>query len=269
MSRAPRARKRFGQHFLVDEGVLQRIADVVRLQPDDRLLEIGPGPGALTTYLYGGSDVYVAVELDRDMVAPLRARFPDLELLSADILKVDLDAVLDPPGWRLVGNLPYNISSPLLLKLFKHLPLIRDMHFMFQRELGQRIGAQPGSKSWGRLGVMTQYHCEVEALFDVSPEAFAPPPKVYSQVVRLVPRTTLAEVDMTLFSRVLQLAFSSRRKRIANGLRGLPLDWARSGVDQDARPDVLSVEEFVSLANAVDEDALEAAASESGPGRSR
>jgi len=250
MSRAPRARKRFGQHFLVDEGVLQRIADVVNVAPDDRLLEIGPGPGALTHYLYGDAVRYVAVELDRDLIAPLKARFSGLELISADILRIDLAALLDPPGWRLVGNLPYNISSPLLLKLFQHLPLIRDMHFMFQRELGARIGAAPGSKSWGRLGVLTQYYCEVESLFDVPPEAFSPPPKVYSQVVRLVPRQTLADVDLERFNRVLQLAFSARRKRIANGLKTLSLDWSQVSVDPDARPDVLSVEDFVGLARA-------------------
>jgi 16S rRNA (adenine1518-N6/adenine1519-N6)-dimethyltransferase len=254
MSRPPRARKRFGQHFLVDEGVLQRIADVVRLGPEDRLLEIGPGPGALTDYLYGEPARYVAVELDRDLVAPLEARFPDLELISGDILRVDLDEILDPPGWRLVGNLPYNISSPLLLKLFRHLPRIRDMHFMFQRELGARIGASPGSKNWGRLGVLTQYYCEVESLFDVSPEAFSPPPKVYSQVVRLMPRKELAPVNLETFNRVLQLAFSSRRKRIANGLKDLNIDWQQAAVDLDARPDVLGLKEFLSLANAVTEE---------------
>ena len=254
MSRQPRARKRFGQHFLVDEGVLQRIADVIRLGPEDRLLEIGPGPGALTDYLYGEPARYVAVELDRDLVAPLKARFPDLELISADILRVDLDEILDPPGWRLVGNLPYNISSPLLLKLFRHLPRIQDMHFMFQRELGARIGASPGSKNWGRLGVLTQYYCEVESLFDVPPEAFAPPPRVYSQVVRLMPRKELAPVNLEVFSRVLQLAFSSRRKRIANGLKDLNIDWQQAAVDLDARPDVLGLEDFLSLANAVTEE---------------
>ena len=254
MTRPPRARKRFGQHFLVDEGVLQRIADVVRLRPDDRLLEIGPGPGALTGYLYGESARYVAVELDRDMIAPLQARFPELTLVNDDILRVDLDALLDPPGWRLVGNLPYNISSPLLLKLFRHLPRIRDMHFMFQRELGARIGAAPGSKSWGRLGVLTQYYCEVESLFDVAPEAFSPPPRVHSQVVRLVPRKSLAPVDAARLGRVLQLAFSARRKRIAKGLRDLHVDWNRAAVDPDARPDVLSVADFVALANAAAED---------------
>ena len=254
MSKAPRARKRFGQHFLVDEGVLQRIADVVRLQPDDRLLEIGPGPGALTGYLYGDPGRYVAVELDRDLIAPLKARFAELELISADILRVDLAEVLDPPGWRLVGNLPYNISSPLLLKLFEHLPRITDMHFMFQRELGQRIGASPGSKSWGRLGVLTQYYCDVEPLFDVPPEAFSPPPKVWSQVVRLMPKRERPAVDLVQFNRVLQLAFSSRRKRIANGLRDLNVDWDKAQVNVDARPDVLSLEEFLRLADAVQAD---------------
>lgn len=251
MSRHPPARKRFGQHFLVDEGVLQRIADTVRPQPADRLLEIGPGHGALTRYLYGSTAAYLAVELDRDLIAPLSGSFPGLELVSADILKVNLDSLLEPPGWRLVGNLPYNISSPLLLKLFNHLPRIRDMHFMFQRELGARLGAVPGTKSWGRLGVLTQYFCEVDSLFDVPPEAFAPPPKVHSQLVRLLPRQTCEAVDLDRFRQVLQLAFSARRKRIANGLKTLRLDWKRAAVDPDSRPDMLSVSEFVRLANAV------------------
>jgi len=245
------ARKRFGQHFLVDEGVLQRIADSLSPQPADRLLEIGPGHGALTRYLYGNTAAYVAVELDRDLIAPLKASFPGMELVSADILKVDLDALLEPPPWRLVGNLPYNISSPLLIKLFGHLPRIRDMHFMFQRELGARLGAVPGTKSWGRLGVLTQFYCEVDSLFDVPPEAFSPPPKVHSQVVRLVPRQEREAVDLDRFQQVLQLAFSARRKRIANGLKTLRLDWDRAAVDPDSRPDVLSVSDFVRLANSV------------------
>ncbi|MGE0626016.1 MAG: 16S rRNA (adenine(1518)-N(6)/adenine(1519)-N(6))-dimethyltransferase RsmA [Pseudomonadales bacterium] len=245
------ARKRFGQHFLVDEGVLQHIADVVRPQSEDRLLEIGPGHGALTRYLYGQTASYVAVELDRDLIAPLKAAFPGLSLVSADILKVDLDSLLEPPGWRLVGNLPYNISSPLLIKLFDHLPRIRDMHFMFQRELGARLGAEPGTKSWGRLGVLTQYFCEVESLFDVPPEAFAPPPKVHSQVVRLLPRRDREAVDLEKLHQVLQRAFSARRKRIANGLKTLRLDWDRAAVDPERRPDALTVGEFVRLANAV------------------
>ena len=125
------------------------------------------------------------------------------------------------------------------------------MHFMFQRELGERIGAAPGSKSWGRLGVLTQYYCEVESLFDVLPEAFSPPPKVHSQVVRLVPRKELVPVKMENFNQVLQRAFSSRRKRIANGLKDLDIDWQLAAVDPDARPDVLSVGDFLGLANAM------------------
>jgi 16S rRNA (adenine1518-N6/adenine1519-N6)-dimethyltransferase len=245
------ARKRFGQHFLTDEGVLQRIADLVRPQPADRLMEIGPGHGALTRYLNTGTERYLAVELDRDLIGPLTARFEDIDVISGDILKVNLVELLNPPGWRLVGNLPYNISSPLLGRLFSHLHLIRDMHFMFQRELAERLSGVPGRKSWGRLSVMTQYHCEVESLFDVSPMAFSPPPKVYSQVVRLRPREEREPVDMQVFEQVLRLAFSARRKRIANALKTLAVDWEAAQVDQSRRPDDLAVKEFVRLANAV------------------
>ena len=252
MSRPPRARKRFGQHYLVDEAVLQDIADVVRPSGKDRLIEVGPGLGALTGYLFGGTSKYVAVELDRDLIGPLQARFPSLELISADILRVDLRQLLDPPGWRLVGNLPYNISSPLLIKLFPHLDLLEDMHFMFQRELGARLSAVPGTRNWGRLSVVTQYHCVVEALFDVPPEAFSPPPRVHSQMVRLVPRREREAVDEGIFAEVLQLAFSARRKRIANGLKKLEVDWHAADVDPEIRPDQLSVRDFVNLANAVE-----------------
>ncbi|MEM8766442.1 MAG: 16S rRNA (adenine(1518)-N(6)/adenine(1519)-N(6))-dimethyltransferase RsmA [Pseudomonadota bacterium] len=248
----PRARKRFGQHFLTDEGVLQRIVDAMGLVSADRLLEIGPGPGALTSYLYGLTDHFAAVELDRDMIVPLTVRFPKLALTSADILRVDLDNLLEPAGWRLVGNLPYNISSPLLLKLYGHLDRIVDMHFMFQRELGARLAAIPGTKDWSRLSVMTQYHCEVESLFDVPPEAFSPPPRVHSQVVRLRPRTSAPAVDLTSLDQVLKAAFSARRKRIANGLKQLPVNWRATDVDPDLRPDSLSLEAFVELARALE-----------------
>lgn len=254
MTHLPRARKRFGQHFLTDEGVLQRLADAIRPLESDRLFEIGPGPGALTSYLYGSTGRYLAVELDRDLIEPLKVRFPELELVSGDILKVDLESLLEPEKWRLVGNLPFNISSPLLIMLFQHLDRIEDAHFMFQRELGARLTASPGTKSWGRLGIVTQYFCHVEALFDVLPDAFTPPPKVHSQVVRLTPRRELAAVDLDQFNQVLRMAFSARRKRIANALKSLPLDWTRTGVDQGARADDISVEEFVGLANAIEVD---------------
>jgi len=153
--------------------------------------------------------------------------------------------------WRLVGNLPYNISSPLLLKLFAHLELIVDMHFMFQRELSQRLAAQPGTKDWGRLSVLTQYHCLVQPLFDVPPEAFRPPPKVQSQVIRLAPRPDKPEVDEEVLKRVLRTAFSSRRKRLSNGLKLFELDWDALPVTPDQRPDQLSVEDYVKIAQAV------------------
>ncbi|MEZ5552665.1 MAG: 16S rRNA (adenine(1518)-N(6)/adenine(1519)-N(6))-dimethyltransferase RsmA [Pseudomonadales bacterium] len=245
------ARKRFGQHFLEDEGVLQQIGSAVRPRADDQLLEIGPGHGALTAQLFGSSRRYQAVEIDRDLIAPLLARFHGIELHSADILKVDVDRLLDPPGWRIVGNLPYNITTPLLMKLFESIGAITDMHFMVQRELGARLAAEPGTKAWGRLTVITQYHCEVEALFDVPPEAFVPPPKVHSQVLRLVPRSSPQQVDVHALGQVLRVAFSGRRKRIANALKRFEVDWDRAGVDAGARADQLSVQQYVDITNVV------------------
>lgn len=245
------ARKRFGQHFLEDEGVLQRIGSAVRPRADDQLLEIGPGYGALTAQLFGLSRRYLAVEIDRDLIAPLMARFHGIELHNADILKVDVDRLLDPPGWRIVGNLPYNITTPLLMKLFESIRAITDMHFMVQRELGARLAAEPGTKAWGRLTVMTQYHCEVEALFDVPPQAFVPPPKVHSQVLRLLPRSTPQKVDIGTMGQVLRVAFSGRRKRIANALKPFGIDWDRAGVDAGARADQLSVQQYVDITNQV------------------
>ena len=244
-----RARKRFGQHFLTDAGVLERIYQAVKPEAADKLLEIGPGRGSLTACLYGETQEYLAVEIDRDLIAGLTRRFPDMELVNADILALDLAAVLSGK-WRVVGNLPYNISSPLLVKLYADLEHIKDMHFMFQRELGERLSANPGSKDWGRLSVVTQYHCQVEPLFDVDPWAFAPPPKVYSQVVRLTPRAHKPEVDLEQLNVVLRTAFSARRKRISNALKSFELDWERLGVRADARPDQLSVAEYVAIANA-------------------
>lgn len=248
-----RARKRFGQHFLVDESVLERM--VARMQPaaDDRLLEIGPGHGALTQHLYGRVSEYVAVEIDRDLIAPLKAHFSGIDVHNIDVLKMALNETLSTGDWRLTGNLPYNISTPLLIKLFDHLELIQDMHFMFQRELGQRLCAVPETKNWGRLSVLTQFHCEVEPLFDVPPEAFRPRPKVHSQVVRLVPKADKPVVNLAKLKKILQLSFSARRKRMSNALKSLDLPWDRISVDSGARPDQLDVEQFVELANMMED----------------
>ena len=248
-----RARKRFGQHFLVDESVLERMVARIHPAADDRLLEIGPGHGALTGHLYDRVSEYVAVEIDRDLIAPLKAHFSGLDVQNIDVLKMALHETLSAGSWRLTGNLPYNISTPLLIKLFDHLELIRDMHFMFQRELGQRLCAVPETKSWGRLSVLTQFHCEVEPLFDVPPEAFRPPPKVHSQIVRLVPKGDKPVVDLVKLKKILQLSFSARRKRMSNALKSLDMPWDRTSVDSGARPDQLSVAQFVELANMMED----------------
>lgn len=250
--RTVRARKRFGQHFLVDDAVLTNMVAAIRPQAEDAVLEIGPGHGALTAVLYGSPRRYAAVEIDRDLIPFLRARFAELALVNDDVLRVDLGSLLNdgPNPWRVVGNLPYNISTPLLVRLLDHLPRIQDMHFMLQREVAARLAGSPGSKAWGRIAVLTQYHCHVERLFDVAPESFEPPPRVWSAVVRLVPRQTpLALEDPGNLDRILRHAFSQRRKRLSNALQSLSVDWDRAGIDPGRRADDLSVAEFVSLAN--------------------
>ncbi|TNF87970.1 MAG: 16S rRNA (adenine(1518)-N(6)/adenine(1519)-N(6))-dimethyltransferase RsmA [Gammaproteobacteria bacterium] len=247
-----RARKRFGQHFLTDEAVLQRMADVIRLGPNDQVVEIGPGTGALTAVLHEAPARYLAVEIDRDLAPELTRRFPGVEVVNADVLRVSLEELLGSQSWRVVGNLPYNISTPLLVRLFAHADRIRDMHFMLQREVALRLAAVPGTKAWGRLTVLAQYHCQVELLFEVAPESFSPPPKVWSAVARLVPRgSKLPLKDPDMLDLVLRHAFSGRRKRLGNALKSLSMPWNDIDVDEAARPDQLSVKDFVALANAV------------------
>ena len=183
-----KARKRFGQHFLTDASVLARTLDCIGPRPTDRLLEIGPGRGALTELLHGTAERFVAIEIDRDLAPILRARFPGLELVVADVLKFEFTELGTDAPWRIAGNLPYNISTPLLVRLLTSNLPIEDMHFMLQKELADRVGGEPGTKAWGRLSVLVQYHCTVEMLFDVEPSSFVPPPKVRSSVVRLTPR---------------------------------------------------------------------------------
>ncbi|MEQ8857223.1 MAG: 16S rRNA (adenine(1518)-N(6)/adenine(1519)-N(6))-dimethyltransferase RsmA [Pseudomonadales bacterium] len=253
--RRPVARKRFGQHFLVDQGVLDAMVALIRPRATDRLLEIGPGRGALTEHLHGTAARYLAIEIDRDLVPFLKARFTDLEVVNDDVLRVDLSGLLgdDPPRWRVVGNLPYNISTPLIVRMLDHLDAIEDMHFMLQREVAARLAGSPGTKAWGRIAVLTQYHCEVYQVLDVAPESFDPPPRVWSSVVRLMPRRDkLGLADPAALDQILRQAFSQRRKRLGNALQSLAPDWAAAGVDAGRRADDLSVAEFVALANTVD-----------------
>ena len=252
---AHRPRKRFGQHFLRDPSVLERIVAAIRPVPGDHLVEIGPGLGALTRPLLAAVGELDAVELDRDLLEPLRAHCADigrLRLHHADALKFDFAALRGTgPRLRVVGNLPYNISTPLLFHLLNQASHLRDLHFMLQQDVVERMAAGPGEEAYGRLSVMLQYRCQVEPLFTVGPEAFRPPPKVRSAVVRLVPRETLpvAVRDERLFAEVVRRAFAQRRKTLRNALRGW-LDIAQieaAGVDPGARPETLDLTAFAAL----------------------
>jgi len=248
----PRPRKRFGQHFLTDAGVLQRIESALQLGAGDRLLVLAPGPAAPAVQLLALPGRFPALGVDWGRCPPLAQRFPGLELINDDVLRVDLEALLQGGGWRVVGNLPYNISTPLLLRLLTVAERIRDMLFMVQLEVAERLTAVPGTKSWGRLTVMVRYHCDAEVLFEVPPESFAPPPRVRSAVIRLQPRPPRPALEPGAdLAAVLRVAFSQRRKRLANALKSLPIDWERVDVDTDARPDQLAVADYVALANAL------------------
>ena len=250
-----RPRKRFGQHFLTDQQVIQRLVAVISVKPGDRLLEIGPGEGVLTGPLLAAGGVVSAVELDRDLAATLPQRLggpADLEVVQGDILKIDLRALSGDKPLRVVGNLPYNISTPILFRLFEQLRLISDMHFMLQKEVVDRLVANPGGRDYGRLSVMAGYFCHTEWLFDVPASAFRPPPKVVSAIIRLRPKPLAAE-DLALLpslDRLVRQAFSQRRKTLRNALKGLlKEDEIRyAGVDPGLRPEKLSLDEYLRLA---------------------
>jgi 16S rRNA (adenine1518-N6/adenine1519-N6)-dimethyltransferase len=250
-----RPKKRFGQHFLHDPGILRRIVEAIAPRPGERLVEIGPGEGALTLPLLAAAGALTAIELDRDLIEPLRAKAAGrgaLEVIHADALAVDFTALAAGAPLRLVGNLPYNISTPILFHCLQHAAAIRDMHFMLQREVVERMAAAPGNKTYGRLSVMLQLRCTVELLLRVPPGAFRPPPKVDSAVVRLTPRPAAALPDVAAerLERVVRAAFGQRRKTLANALAGV-LDAAAiaaAGIDPRARAEQLPPPAFVALA---------------------
>ncbi len=256
MSHAPR--KRFGQHFLHDAAVIERIVAAVNPVPGERLVEIGPGEGALTLPLLRRGARLTVIELDRDLAARLAAR-PEagdsLTVIQGDALRMDLAALADDgPPLRLVGNLPYNISTPLLFRFIRQAAVIEDMHFMLQREVVERMTAGPGSKTYGRLSVMIAVACRVEALFDIGPGAFRPPPKVWSSIVRLAPwrDPPFPVADPQRFAEVVRRAFGQRRKTLRNALAGvLDADTIRAvGCDPGARAETLAPGDFARLAAA-------------------
>jgi len=255
---AHRARKRFGQNFLVDERYIDRILDAVRPATGQRIVEIGPGQAALTRPLAASGARLQLVEIDRDLAATLRERFaakPNVSVHEGDALELDFAALTGEQRFRLVGNLPYNISTPLLFHVLRWSGLIEDMHFMLQKEVVDRIAAAPGGKTWGRLSVMVRYHCTVAPLFDVPPEAFRPRPRITSSVVRLVPHPEPPVLipNFAQFDKLVATAFAQRRKTLRNSLRGL-IDAAgieAAGVDPGARPETLGLDQFAALARAL------------------
>ena len=254
----PRPKKRFGQHFLHDRNVIGRIVAALAPRPDDHVVEIGPGKGALTRELATHLPHFDAVELDRDLLAHLPSVIPPdkLTLHGADALEYDFcQLVQKGRKLRLVGNLPYNISTPLLFHLLDQASCIQDMLFMLQKEVVQRLAASPGGKDYGRLSVMIQYRCSVEKLFEVASGAFTPPPKVDSAMVRLVPLAAppVAINDEAQFARVVRAAFASRRKTLRNNMKGLlsAEDMTALGIDPTRRAETLSLAEFAVLSNAI------------------
>ena len=248
-----RARKRFGQNFLHDRHWIERIAKAVNATEGDDIVEIGPGQAALTRELIAGEGKVRAVEIDRDLAAWLKETFPEsLSLIEADALTLDWTQVAKNDNLRVVGNLPYNISSPLLFKLLEAADHVKDQHFMLQKEVVDRMVAQHGSKTYGRLSVMLQWRYRMQKLFDVPPGAFNPPPKVMSSVVRMIPKAKeeVPSVDFELFSSVVANAFSQRRKTIRNALSALLSSEEISACDVDlgTRAEALPLDAFVRLA---------------------
>jgi len=249
-------RKRFGQNFLRDETVIRALLAEIAPTGDEHLVEIGPGQGVLTERLIERSGRLDVIEIDRDLAASLRQLWgsrQNLVIHEADALRFDFRALADGSRpLRVVGNLPYNISTPLLFHLFDQMEAISDMHFMLQREVVQRLCAQAGSADYGRLSVMAGYFCRAEPLFEVAPESFFPQPKVVSAVIRLVPhRLPVVDTDLAQLRRVVAAAFSQRRKTLRNALRGVMdvAGLAGLGIDPGARAQELGLEDFARIAN--------------------
>lgn len=253
-----RARKRFGQNFLHSESVIRRIVGSIAPARDDRIVEIGPGMGALTGPMLERVDRLDVVELDRDLVAELPAQLgqrDNLVIHQADALEFDFRALAGDHDLRIIGNLPYNISTPLLFHLLDQSDVVTDMHFMLQKEVVERLAAVPGSKAWGRLGVMTQARADVDMLFRVPPGAFTPAPKVESAIVRIVPRTLTEDQRAMLpfLEKVVRAAFGQRRKTLKNTLKGVldEQELQGLGIDPVRRAETLSLAEFDRMAERV------------------
>ena len=247
------ARKRFGQNFLVDAGIIDNIIQAINPQTGETIVEIGPGLAALTQPLLARAGHLTVVEIDRDLAARLRAN-PQLEVIEADALQVDFTALSASKNapLRLVGNLPYNISTPLLFHLLNHAPVVRDQHFMLQKEVIDRMVAQPATAAYGRLSVMLQWRYAMEEVLFVGPECFDPPPKVDSAVVRMLPHAQPARVMPSLLSELVQVAFSQRRKLLRHPSGAWLQEKSFAGTfDVQRRAEEVPVDEYIALAQAL------------------
>lgn len=252
-------RKRFGQHFLKDPIILQKIIAAIHPQKKDTILEIGPGQGALTDFLINECAKLILVEIDRDLAASLQNKYAPSEnfkIYQLDALQFDFSTLeIKNNSLRVIGNLPYKISTPLLFHLFAQIEFIEDMHFMLQKEVVLRLTAPIGSPNYGRLSLMTRFFCDNTSLFNAPPNAFTPPPQVESAFVRLIPQKTAIETvkDFNQFSAVVKEAFTYRRKTIANALKKLiPNEkWNIIGINPQSRPQELTVEDFVEISNSL------------------
>lgn len=255
------ARKRFGQNFLHDPGVIEQIIRAINPKPDDALVEIGPGLGALTEEILAVNPRLQVVELDRDLIPVLRTKFfnyPDFRIHEADALTFDFSQLMVDRPLRIIGNLPYNISTPLIFHLLGQAGVIKDMHFMLQKEVVQRMAAVPGDNNYGRLGIMTQYFCRVQPLFEVGPGAFRPAPKVDSAIVRLVPHETLPNParDLKTLQAVVRTAFNARRKTLRKALGGMVsvAQLQSLGINDGLRPENLALADYVAIADRLVEE---------------
>ena len=258
MNTQHKARKRFGQNFLIDQQLIGQIVTAINPSSDDNLIEIGPGMAAITEHLVKLCPSMTLVELDRDLIEFLKRKlidYPSVSIINGDALKTNFGEFYQGEKLRLVGNLPYNISTPLLFHLLDTKEYIRDMHFMLQREVVDRLSASPGEKSYGRLSVMIQYHCRVMPLIPVPPSSFNPAPKVQSAVVRLTPydEPPHKAENPELLSKIVSLCFQQRRKTLKNCLNSYAqyILSDTNTVDLTKRPEQLSVAEFVDLSNCI------------------
>lgn len=259
---AHKTKKRFGQHFLHEQQIISQIVNAVQLTEQQVLLEIGPGQGAITIPLLQKYKRLTAIELDRDLIKPLSKEailHGDLTLINADVLNIDFNALFSGQSLSIVGNLPYNISTPLLFHLLAFSNIIASMTFMVQQEVANRITADVGHKNYGRLSIMMQYHCASSYLFHVPPESFSPPPKVDSAVIHLLPHKQLQTTlkDKTLLDKIVKIAFSQRRKTIRNSLSSLltSKQFEISGINSKLRAENLSLADYISLTNTVHDNA--------------